>query len=817
MPPAKPALAPKELALFKALLRLYETKQYKKGIKTADLILKRFPDHPDTLAMKGLLYTNTDRKQEGYDLIRRGLKCDLTSHICWHVYGIVQRADKNYDEALKCYANALKFDRDNHQILRDFAMLQVQLRMFAHYAESRSKIIQLRPEQRQNWSALALAQHLSNDYSAAESTLASYQATLKRVNPWDLENSEALLYHNMVIYQSGDIERALSHLQSIELNVLDKLTVAELHAKYLLLLKNWQQAEKAYFVLMDRNSDKIEYFVALEQVRQAIDDNNVLVNKAALKTLYHDLQQRYPKSDAAKRRFLDHLNGDEFRDLLKPYLIAAFQKGIPSIFANIKSLYQDKSKREIAFQVVNEYIASLDTLDNSLLWAHYYLAQHHDYIANFDKAQEYIETTIQLSPETVELRMFKARILKHVGDIPGAAKTMNEARESDLRDRFVNTKCVKYYLRDNQNTLAAEIAKPFTRKDAPGGSVGDLSEMQAFWFILEDGQSYLRQGKLGLALKRFHTILKIFDEWADDQFDFHAYAVRKGTIRTYIDMLKWEDQLRSNPNFVKAAHSAVKIYCMLYDNPEFAHGIDNIRLNESEKKRAIKKAKKSFAAKKNDVYVLPGDDDPFGEKLAKTTEPLKVVDAFLKPLVQLCSKEIETWLSAFEVYIRSGNYIASAKALQSISSIDSSDPRLCPLIARFFTQIRKAQLADPVKELLNSQLKAFIDPDVDLDVYLNQVLDRSRSSARGLLSTAEALAVINSPNAEKILFEILQLDSTTIHDAQLGLAILEKWTSPQVSSYKVKAGQRWPMANAFHLVSNGNGIALNDCNNDHTE
>ena len=43
--PAKRALPSKEASLFKELLTLYETKQLKKGQKTADQILKKFPEH----------------------------------------------------------------------------------------------------------------------------------------------------------------------------------------------------------------------------------------------------------------------------------------------------------------------------------------------------------------------------------------------------------------------------------------------------------------------------------------------------------------------------------------------------------------------------------------------------------------------------------------------------------------------------------------------------------------------------------------------------------------------------------------------------
>ena len=44
-PPQKKTLPSKESSLFKELLQLYETKQLKKGVKTADQILKKFPEH----------------------------------------------------------------------------------------------------------------------------------------------------------------------------------------------------------------------------------------------------------------------------------------------------------------------------------------------------------------------------------------------------------------------------------------------------------------------------------------------------------------------------------------------------------------------------------------------------------------------------------------------------------------------------------------------------------------------------------------------------------------------------------------------------
>jgi tetratricopeptide (TPR) repeat protein len=115
--------------------RNYESKQYKKGLKACEQILKKHPQHGETTSMKGLILNQLGptRKAEAHDLSKKGLRYDLTSHICWHVLGMVYRSDRNYEEALKCYQNAIKFDKDNLNILKDMAVLQIQCRLYEPY------------------------------------------------------------------------------------------------------------------------------------------------------------------------------------------------------------------------------------------------------------------------------------------------------------------------------------------------------------------------------------------------------------------------------------------------------------------------------------------------------------------------------------------------------------------------------------------------------------------------------------------------------------------------------------------------------------
>lgn len=70
-----------------------------------------FPDFSsETLSMKGLILNYCNKKNEAYECAQRGLRNDVKSHVCWHVYGLLQRSDRKYDESIKCYRNALKCD-----------------------------------------------------------------------------------------------------------------------------------------------------------------------------------------------------------------------------------------------------------------------------------------------------------------------------------------------------------------------------------------------------------------------------------------------------------------------------------------------------------------------------------------------------------------------------------------------------------------------------------------------------------------------------------------------------------------------------------
>ena len=129
-------------------------------MKNVHSILAKHPDHAETQAMQALTLNAVKRKTEAFELIKKALFKNLSNFTCWHVYGILHKSNKNYDEARKAYLNALKYDKDNQNVLRDLGQLQVQLRDFEGYAETRRKILVGKSGINANWLAFAVANFL---------------------------------------------------------------------------------------------------------------------------------------------------------------------------------------------------------------------------------------------------------------------------------------------------------------------------------------------------------------------------------------------------------------------------------------------------------------------------------------------------------------------------------------------------------------------------------------------------------------------------------------------------------------------------------
>src|SRR5271170_4927567 len=292
--------------------------------------------------MKALIIGTQGQMKEGFALAKVALTNNMKSHVCWHVYGLLYRMEKNFDESIKAYKFALRLEPDSVPIQRDLAHLQIQMRDYPGYIQSRRSMLQQKPGFRQNWTALAIAHHLAGNYEDAENVLTTYEETLKQKPPRsDMEHWEAVLYKNMVIAESGNYEKALDHLDAVKKKSPDLLGVLEMRADYLLKLDRKSEAETAFAALLERNPENSTYYDGLIKAKGLEAEN-----AEAAKKVYDEISEKHPKADLPRRRPLDFLEGDAFRESADAYLQKMLRKGVPSTFANIKQLYSNPAKRD---------------------------------------------------------------------------------------------------------------------------------------------------------------------------------------------------------------------------------------------------------------------------------------------------------------------------------------------------------------------------------------------------------------------------------------------------------------------------------------
>uniref|UniRef100_A0A8R7TVA6 N-alpha-acetyltransferase 16, NatA auxiliary subunit n=1 Tax=Triticum urartu TaxID=4572 RepID=A0A8R7TVA6_TRIUA len=717
------SLPAKEANLFKVIVKSYETKQYKKGLKAADSILKKFPEHGETLSMKGLTLNCMDRKSEAYELVRRGLKNDLKSHVCWHVYGLLYRSDREYREAIKCYRNALRIDPDNIEILRDLSLLQAQMRDLSGFVETRQQLLTLKPNHRMNWIGFAVSHHLSSNSSKAIEVLEAYEGTLEDDYPPEnerYEHGEMLLYKISLLEECGMLDRALQEMHKMESKIVDKLSFREQMACILLKLGRFEEAEKIYRSLLFMNPDNYKYLIAVQKCLGLYSENGHYSadDVERLSALYKSLKEEYSWSSAVKRIPLDFLEGEKFQEAADNYVRPLLTKGVPSLFSDLSPLYEHPGKANILEQLFLKLEDSIRTSGcfpgssqmeppSTLMWTLLLVSQHYDRRSQYDIALDKIDEAILHTPTVIDLYSIKGNILQHAGNFSAAAALADEARSMDLADRYLNSECVMQMLQADQVGLAEKTAVLFTKD---GDQHNNLHDMQCMWYELASGESYFRQGDLGRALKNFLAVEKHYTDMTEDQFDFHSYCLRKMTLRAYVSMLKFQDRLHAHEYFHKAAAGAIRCYMKLHDSPLKSSAEENDELSKlpaAQRKKLRQKQKKAEARAKREAeekqedettstnssksgkkqQARPVDLDPHGEKLVQVEDPLAEATKYLKLLQNNSSDSLETHILSFELNMRKQKVLLAFQAVKQLIKLDENNPDSHRSLIRFFHRI----------------------------------------------------------------------------------------------------------------------------------
>ena len=641
---------------------------------------------------------------------------------------LLYRSDRVYSEAAKCYLNALRAEPDNTQILTDLALLQVQLRDAPGFVATRTRLLHLKPSTRANWIALAVAHHLAGHRAVAVSVLEQYAA----IAPEDrvplserYEASELALYRAWLLEEDGRPAWALAHLDTAQAagRLVDVQGACEARAALQLQLGQGGEAEASYRTLIELNPDTLEYHAGLRAAlglggdQAALSDDGV----ARLVSVYAELAKQYPRSSAVKRLPLDFLRGPAFEAAAARYVRPFLRKGVPALFSDLAPLYASADKAAALGRIVAETEASLRQRsafpgdpDGSeeppaLAWALHLAAQHAARIGDVQSALRGIDAALEHTPTVIDFYVTKSRMLAQAGDMGAAADVADEARRMDLADRYLNSVAVQALLAADRISEAETTAALFARPSglAPGESpppgATNLIDMQCQWFALGVGDAHARAQRWGPALKRYTQVRKHFEDFQEDQFDFHAYCVRKMTLRAYVRMLRLVDKLPGHAFFRRAAAGAIRAYLAIADAAaaEAAGGgaaaaaaaeeaaLAALPPNERKKLRAkARKAEQQAGAAAAASAAAgaaasstggvekkggkPVDPDPEGATLAACADPLGEATKWVASLVQHAGEERATHVLAAEVYCRKGRLLLALRSARKLRAATSA-------------------------------------------------------------------------------------------------------------------------------------------------
>lgn len=189
------------------------------------------------------------------------------------------------------------------------------------------------------------------------------------------------------------------------------------------------------------------------------------------------------------------------------------------------------------------------------------------------------------------------------------------------------------------------------------------------------------------------AVVKHFEDFQEDQFDFHAYCIRKVTLRAYTEVLRYEDNLWGEDYYFTAASGIIGIYLHLSDNPSIleedkepdystmsaaerkkAKAIARKKRLQSEKKTSDKKAdvEENGSGAKKKGKVSPVEEDPEGKELLKL-DPLDEAKKYSSILSKHCPKRFGTWTIQYDVAVRRKRWLLALQALYKMRRLDASN------------------------------------------------------------------------------------------------------------------------------------------------
>jgi hypothetical protein len=569
---------------FQIALREFDTKRYEKVEKLCDKMIAKNPKDDQAIALKGLNYLYLKKPKEGEDTLKQALKANFKSAVAWHFYAIFQKEVGNYAQAMKSYNKALNFAPTNYNIIRDLSYMQLYLRQLNSFVETCRKGIENKPGLLLNWISYAFGCALIKNYKTAISTLDSAENMLGN-NLKKGDKHEIRIFHAMLLDFEGKHEEAMNYLIHFKNEFIDKPLVYNMIVENAIKIKKYNIGLDYCNKALNLNSDNINLICAYFNMRinekdfEAKTYNDLLSIPEDYKYLpkmveiLSELKAKYPKNKILENLELGFSQGEEFKKLYEEYFLKQVEKSIPSFYINIQFLYELQSyKLKYIQEILDKYLDNIkktskvsDNLDfpSHMSWVYFYAAQHYLFLSDLEKAFNYINLALDLTPSVVEFYMLAAKILKHSYMMDKCILAYDKARLLDVGDRYLNAKMSKIYIREGDIQKTNETMKEFVEEPL---SEENIKFSETLWYLNECGCCYLVKKNILRSHYCFKNIVDVFLNILKDQVDFYNFCLRRYMLKDLYHTIVYLDGMAKNKYVLFAISKLDLIYNYLKAN-----------------------------------------------------------------------------------------------------------------------------------------------------------------------------------------------------------------------------------------------------------
>ena len=292
-----------------------------------------------------------------------------------------------------------------------------------------------------------------------------------------------------------------------------------------------------------------------------------------LMEILSELREKYKKNKILDNFELAFSQGEEFTKLLDNYFINQVEKTLPSFYINIQFIYKlQPYKIKYIQEILDKYLENIkknskisDNLDLPIYtsWVYFYAAQHYLFFSELEKAFNYINLALDLTPSVVEFYMVAAKIFKHSYMMDKCILAFDKARQLDLGDRYLNANMAKIFIREGQFKNNDDVMKLFVPQPL---IEENIKFSETLWYLYECGCSYLIKKNIIRSHYCFQNVINIFLNIIKDQVDFYNYCFRRYMLKDLYHTIVYLDEMAKNRYVLLSLSKLDLIYNYLKQN-----------------------------------------------------------------------------------------------------------------------------------------------------------------------------------------------------------------------------------------------------------